>query len=271
METLTFEILQARTGAASLEHLVQKTALTVYEMLTKRWKIAQEDAHEFLIRFYSQIPRLIQRFRYQGKPFEAFLTACLKRHYYRFLTRRNRLESLLDRSHVAFQEEDPELAQDQTIVELASDTRRQPIALRPALLHASVLRLAWYLDDCQLTRAAESLNLPVEVLRQQVERLRAHLWPKAQRRQELLKLRGEYVRLLIDAQNRLRLGSQPEAEQRLRDRQSRLKARLESLDKRIAKISLLPPLRLIGMVLGKSKAAVHRLSHKLRGQVALCN
>lgn len=89
MEDLTEAILAFKRTGTGLDSIVRRIAVGIYSLPRRKLGWSEDDCSEFFCRFYPRLPSLIDRFRYTGKPFEAFLAVTLKWQWRTFAARRS--------------------------------------------------------------------------------------------------------------------------------------------------------------------------------------
>jgi len=88
-ESLTDAILSFKQSGTGLDELVKQIGVEVYAFPRHKLGWDEDDCGEFFCYFYPKLPGLIGRFRYTGKPFEAFLAVTLKWQLKTFAARKN--------------------------------------------------------------------------------------------------------------------------------------------------------------------------------------
>jgi hypothetical protein len=89
-ESLTQAIMEWKSSGEDIKPLVDEVARRVYFYKPMRYRWNEDECGEFLCHFYPRIPRLIERYEYQGQPFEAFLGVTLKWQMKGYVTARSR-------------------------------------------------------------------------------------------------------------------------------------------------------------------------------------
>ncbi len=84
---LTEKVLAFQHSGRGRELLVHEIALFVYSSFILKTSLSEDQTGEFLCFFYRDMDHLINRFSYQGKPFEAYLNFILKWRIKSFLSR----------------------------------------------------------------------------------------------------------------------------------------------------------------------------------------
>ena len=75
---LTRQVLKCQKSKTHRKELIDAIALLIYTYPKNRYNWDEDDCSDFFCRFYPKINILIERFRYTGKPFEAYLYVSLK-------------------------------------------------------------------------------------------------------------------------------------------------------------------------------------------------
>ena len=75
---LTMKIIAYKRTGKNLAGLIEEVALLVYEFPVKKLHWGEDDCSDFFCWFFPRVPSLIERFRYIGKDFEAYLYVTLK-------------------------------------------------------------------------------------------------------------------------------------------------------------------------------------------------
>ncbi len=88
-ESLTEAILTFKRSGQGLDEIVKQIGIEVYSFPRRKLGWDEDDCSEFFCYFYPKLPRLVGRFRYTGKPFEAFLAVTLKWQLKTFAARKN--------------------------------------------------------------------------------------------------------------------------------------------------------------------------------------
>lgn len=77
-ESLTDAVLAYKESGKEFDQLVKLVGIEVYQYPRRKLGWKDDDCSDFFCYFYPKVPRLINRFHYYGKPFEAFLAVTLK-------------------------------------------------------------------------------------------------------------------------------------------------------------------------------------------------
>lgn len=72
-ENLTDQVLEYKRTGAGLQKVIRRAALIVYSYPRRRLRWNDDDSSDFFCLFFPKIRRLVERFEYTGKPFEAYL------------------------------------------------------------------------------------------------------------------------------------------------------------------------------------------------------
>lgn len=76
--SLTEEVLEYQRSRIGLHTLLDRIAVIVYRYPRGRFGWNEDDCSDFFCFFYPKLIRLVDRFQYQGKPFEVYLLTTLK-------------------------------------------------------------------------------------------------------------------------------------------------------------------------------------------------
>lgn len=87
---LTRKILQYQKTGLDGDELLHEIARFIYLYPQKKYGWEEDACSDFFTSFYPRIPSLIQRYRYNGKPFEVFLAATLRFRLRSFAAKRKR-------------------------------------------------------------------------------------------------------------------------------------------------------------------------------------
>ncbi len=87
---LTEKILQYQKTGLDGDQVLHEIARFIYLYPQKRYGWDEDECSDFFTSFYPRISSLIQRYRYNGKPFEVFLAATLRFRLRSFAAKRKR-------------------------------------------------------------------------------------------------------------------------------------------------------------------------------------
>ena len=106
MQSMTERVLEVQEATEGLEQVVQSIAELVYRYPAGKPGFAEEDAAEFLIRFYPRIRKLVRQYRQSGASFDRYLYTSLRWQLRTFAAQRTRTRVRLETSterHTAYE------------------------------------------------------------------------------------------------------------------------------------------------------------------------
>jgi len=259
MESLTSRVLEYQRSRAGLEGLVAELAPRVLRYPRRRFGWDEDACSEFYLFFHPRLLRVLDRFRDQGRPFEAYLASVLQWQTRSFARRRKQEERAWAIGPRLAPEAGPE-------PEEVPDPVRYPALMIPGavLRRASdrrsllflVLKCCRRLDAGGLAAAAEATGVEPRRLAGLVAGLCAGLEPAEQR---LARLRERRNRAFGEARLlEAELAGQPEGEltQRLRKRLAAAGRRMATAMDRMARVRRDPTNREVALALGVPKGTV---------------
>ncbi len=277
---LTRKVLEFQRTGRGLGELVSELSLRIYRFPLIRRGCSEDDCGGFYLFFYPRLIKILSRFRDQGKPFESYLHSVLGwqlRSYVRGRRQEEHRWAIAGRPELWGAAEPPapgeagesppggEPAEEaaaggglfQKLAErLGVDGRgviRRPADRRRFLLFA--LKRVRETGEEELERAADRLQMPRAELLRLAGELRLRLARREARLERLRDRRNRaFARLTLLEQQAGEAGE--EKARLLEDRIGRLRRRLRSVQRAIARIPLQPSNRDLGEVLGIPKGSV---------------
>ncbi|TFG62413.1 MAG: hypothetical protein E4H36_08045 [Spirochaetales bacterium] len=86
LTSITEDILRYQETGCGLDQIVEKICLYVYRYPRRTMRWDEDDCSDFFCYFFPKIKNLVNRFKYTGKPFEAYLVVSLKYQFRSFLS-----------------------------------------------------------------------------------------------------------------------------------------------------------------------------------------
>jgi hypothetical protein len=268
MESLTSRVLQYQRSRTGIEDLVAEIAPRVLRFPRTRFGWDEDACSDFYLFFHPRLLRVLDRFRDQGKPFEAYLASALRWQARSFARRRKRTEQTWAMG--------PRLAADAAAdlepQSCAPDRCSQPRPLsrlsgvrpgaaepreseRRSLLYL-VLKCSRRLDADELAAAAELTRIDPRRLAALIERLRCG---QEQVERRLAMLRQRRNRAFSEArilETRIAGSTDPAAAAELQRRLSAANRRMRAAMERMARVRRDPTNREVARALGIPKGTV---------------
>jgi hypothetical protein len=261
IDEMTKRVLDANTGVVSLEGLTKDLGHLIYKKLEEWWHLSKEDASDFFVIFYPQLPKLIKNFVYTGTSFLSYLLACVKRNLIRFKIRKKAMYASVGLNYVPYEDQDeewnfaehPPVEEAGVMLSFSSELKRPQNRKR---LHLLVLRAAWYLEDHQIAKCAELIQMDPDRLFNQIESIRQQLKNKASRKEAISNLRTRCLQRLYLIRKKIQDCVQPELKNRLKILEQHYLAKIETYKANSARISLIPSFGIIAKCLGVPRSSV---------------
>ncbi len=186
---LTQMVLRYQQTGRSLEKLTQTIAGIIYEYPKKCLGWNEDDASDFFCSYFPKIKGLVDRFRFTGKPFEAYLSTCIRWQLKTFAARnaaRNMQNQMIKheycdwyetRRHPAEQVSEDEKPYGSTVTKILRIGKKGVIESKPHSLRLTylILRNSMQIDDAILHKTAKLTGTDEDELLGCVTELRRRL------------------------------------------------------------------------------------------------
>jgi hypothetical protein len=275
---LTRAVLDFQASGIGWDELIRSLSLFVYRYPRRYSWCTEDDCSDFFILFYPRLLRIVARFRYDGRPFEAYLRSCLRWQLLSFAgrrharLRRDRVLGLPD-AWGAVQEEGPGYADDQT-----DWARPEPFAVdehgRLVCVHG-VRQVLLLLMKCVMDAGDQLIDHVAYVtgynrfwLFHAAEQLKAGLARRRQRLENLCRKRCACFFQLLMLRDELANCCDPLRREILRERSAAEHRRFRAIGREIASVPRSPTHQDIARVLGIPKGSVDSGVHYARNTVA---
>ncbi len=257
---LTDAVLRFRRGREEENEVIENIAYRIYTSPILKKYLSAEQRNEFLSRFYTEIPLLISRFKFNGKSFEAYINFIIKKRIFTYLRKK------------VTEEEIQSIMEDANFIQNDSYTNPEEISTIPTEILLSRIRqlgcssnkriLFLFLreyavsDPKKLTVAARLTGFDEKWIQECGDRLRFMVYRRRKRISVLRKNRNRIFFLLFLTEKRLLSSVYPQDKAKLRNRISELKKTLSNLNKIIARSSPYPTHQEIAIATGNPKGSV---------------
>lgn len=276
--SLTEDVLEYQRSRAGLGSLLDRIAVFVYRYPRGRFGWNEDDCSDFFCFFYPKLVRLVDRFQYQGKPFEVYLLTTLKwqlRTYAGQQTLRELRVRVLTQQNFWAADEEPEIpsgvshrariAGRSNEIEIPGEARRvlkinrynyieDPSCRRRVLLLA--LKSAFRMTDSLLERLAVLTGYDLPWICGLIDELKLRVRAQRERAARLSQRRNACYFRIYCLQEQLRLAAEEPVRAELTRQMLVEKDRLIAILKELAHIPLSPTHRDIAEVLGIPKGTV---------------
>lgn len=273
--SLTGEVLSYQRTRVGLAPLIARISLFVYRYPRFRLGWDEDSCSEFFCFFYPKLLRIVDRFRYQGRPFEVYLLTSLKwqlRTYAGQEASRELRRRLLSHDALwawetpaAQPPAEPEGSPGAAALEIAPEARialkidehdriRDACSRRRLLMLA--LKSALRVSESLLERLAALTGYDLEWLYGLVEELKARVQAQRRRAALLIEKRNACYFHIVCLEEQLRLATEEGVRAVLSRQLDRERQRLDALLHDLSHVTLGPSHRDIAEVLGIPKGTV---------------
>ena len=266
MDDLTRRVIAYQTTGVDRTALCNYVATVTYYYPLRNGRCTEDDCGDFLLFFRRRIGGVLERFSYQGMPFDAYLLATLRWQLRTYIRRRDRSKAhtkatlrpaiLTESMHAG----EANSAVGQT--EPRYHCRRfKPLI--PAVSHSNrrrlliiLLKACLHLGEHDLPAAARCTGRDPAWIRECWLRLRVRMLCRQGRREELIGRRNRLFVLLHRAHYQLWESNDPHERQRLLDNAALIRQRLRRVRHKLARVPRSPTNLDIAEVTGIPKGTV---------------
>ncbi len=248
-----------RTGENE-EEIIEEVACQIYFSPLLRKYLSGEQRNDFLSFFYAEIPLLIRNYHYSGKPFEAYLHFIAKRRVLSYLKKqkeKHEIIRIIEDVHFAQAAYQSVFPEDKTSAEedLVNRIRKIGKISNKRILFL-FLREFSVSDPQKLSAAARLTGYNEEWIQQCADKLRALVYRRIKRAEELKKYRNRIYFTLFLTEKRLSDAVYESERKSLRNDITMLKTKLKTMNTALARTHSFPTHKEIAMVTGDPKGSV---------------
>ncbi len=257
---LTEKVLSFQQSGRGRELLIHEIALLVYSSFLLKTSLSEDQTGEFLCFFYRDMDHLINRFSYQGKPFEAYLNIILKWRLKSFLSRTSRKKETVSIVNDArfiniIQQEYPVLEKEMIKVDPETAGMVQSITDKKRIL---ILFMKEYVisDPEYLPHVALITGFPEKWIEVRAEMLKRMVYRRIRRYRTLSEKRNRTFFKLYLTEKKLSEAYTAEDISIYTSEITTLNNRLRLTNKELSRVSFHPTNREISMVTGIPKGTI---------------
>ncbi len=257
---LTEKVQAFQVSGRNKESLVKEIALYVFSSFLIKNYLTEDQAGDFLCSFYHEIERIIHRFSYQGKPFEAYLNTILKWRIKTFVSRASREKyalRIVNDARFVNTIEQRYLPEDEVLGDRGAQTVKSNLN-RADKKRLMLLYMKEYLvaDPKYLTHVARITGFPERWIVERAEMLKVMVYKRIKRYKRLLEKRNRTFFKLYLTEKRQLEAYTPKEIQLYASRAKVLSLRLRQTNRELSRFSLRPTHREIAQVTGIPKGTV---------------
>ncbi len=266
-DSLTKSVLDYQIGNLSLSRVRNLILEAAFAHLLRYRRKGEDDISDFLLLFHERIEALLGRFHYQGLPFRHFLFRSLRWQWNTFQAERaqRRRQESLAADAWRWEATDDCLAEavqsctDGELALLSAATRRRLVLL--------ALKAAPYLEDIHLEAVSQHAGVDLAWLQACQYRLTNKTRERRERREQIVRKRGDAFSRRLLAEDEARRESDPERRQVHEGRAGLYRRRLASLNRQQESLSTAPThlelANLLGMPKGSVDSGLYHLKRNL--------
>ncbi len=270
---MTEAVLKYQRTGQGYDSIAGQVAVRAYNYPRGRSGFDEDDQGAFLLFFYNKVARVVGRFTWVGKPFEAYLATCLRwqlKSYWRVRKTNNEVEEIAERSEASepYAPSPPASKPQKAVsVQIFEDLctiqriRRPTMGRRFGFL---ALKLAAILGDDEIEAIAGSAGIPAARLLSQANEIRGRLRSRQERLDNLCLRRNQLFCRLRVAEREAEEETSDEMRETRRRYVEALRLRLASAIRDVDALSVLATNKDIADITGEPKGSVDSGLHYLR-------
>lgn len=248
-----------RTGENEKE-IIEEVACQIYFSPLLKKYLSREQRNDFLSLFYTGIPFLIRNYHYSGKPFEAYLHFIAKKRVLSYLKKQkeqHEITSIIEDAHFSQEVYQPAFTEDKTAAEetLVNNIKKVGKISNKRILFL-FLREFSVSDPQKLSAASRLTGYDEEWIQQCADKLRVLVYRRIKRAEELKQYRNKTYFSLFLTERRLSDTVYESERKPLRDKITKLKKKLITINTALARTHPYPTHNEIALVTGDPKGSV---------------
>ena len=272
MTELTRKVLCVKNEEILADGVINDICVYVFEYLKNKTKLIEDERGDFFLYFYSRIIKLIQKFEYNGTPFEHYINVHLKFQIKTFLKRsKEKSLSTLVSSNASFvqevfglpyhiQDNDPDSIKPSNFT--FSDIHRKRLVI-------ALLKTYAHFDDESLLDICDSLCIDFSCITAHIAQIEQLCASRIVRFHKLKERRNLVYSKLFLCQERLRVSYCNEEQNELRRKIKKYKTTLRRLIHEIKAVTIGPSHRELSVILNIPKGTIDSSLYYLKnGNIA---